>query len=143
MDNPEISPSIIARSKQQPFSIDLVNGEFKSDPSGVANSFNALFSPCFSFLLRIKRPGLCHFSLFGFSSMHTTSFFTKQPQMSGISASSQPHTLDLLRCRTRSHYNSFIQRTASLWDSLSCICLPPSYNIDCFQRNINSYLELP
>ncbi len=60
-----------------------------------------------------------------------------------ISASSHPYTLDLLRCRTRSHFNSFCPRSASLWNSLPGACFPPSYNLDCFKRNINSYLQLP
>ena len=47
----------------------------------------------------------------------------------------------LLRCRTKSHSNSFISHnTASLWNSLPGACFPQSYNLDCFKRDINSYL---
>ena len=60
-----------------------------------------------------------------------------------LSACSHPYTLALLRCRTKSHSNSFFQRTASLWNSLPGACFPPSYNLDCFKKNINSYLQLP
>ena len=48
-----------------------------------------------------------------------------------------------LRCRTKSYSNSFFPRAASLWNSLPGACFPPSYNLDCFKRNINSYLQLP
>ena len=59
-----------------------------------------------------------------------------------LSACSHPYTLALQRCRTESHSNSFFPRTASLWNSLPGACFPPSYNVDCFKRNINSYLQL-
>ena len=51
--------------------------------------------------------------------------------------SSHHYTRALLRCRTISHSNSFIQRSASLWNSLPWLCFPPSYNLDC------SYHQLP
>ena len=60
-----------------------------------------------------------------------------------LSACSHPYTLALPRCRTKSYSNSFFPRTASLWNSLPGACFPPSYNLDCFKRNINSYLQLP
>ena len=60
-----------------------------------------------------------------------------------LSACSHPYTLALPRCRTKSYSNSFFQRTASLWNSLPGACFPPSYNLDCFKKNINSYLQLP
>ena len=53
------------------------------------------------------------------------------------------YTLALPRCRTKSYSNSIFPRTASLWNSLPGACFPPSYNLDCFKRNINSYLQLP
>ena len=52
-------------------------------------------------------------------------------------------TLALPRCRTKSYSNSFFPRTASLWNSLPGACFSASYNLDCFKRNINSYLQLP
>ena len=33
---------------------------------------------------------------------------------------------------------SFTSRTAPLWNSLPGACFPPSYNLDCFKRNVNS-----
>ena len=59
------------------------------------------------------------------------------------SACSHTYTLALLRCRTRVIPTAFFPRTASLWNSLPGACFPPSYNLDCFKKNINSYLQLP
>ena len=55
-----------------------------------------------------------------------------------LSACSHPYTLALPRCRTKSYSNRFFPRTASLWNSLPGACFPPSYNLYCFKRNINS-----
>ena len=60
-----------------------------------------------------------------------------------LSACSHPYTQALPRCRTKSYSNSFFPRAASLWNSLPGACFPPSYNLDCFKKNINSYLQLP
>ena len=59
-----------------------------------------------------------------------------------LSACSHPYTLALPRCRTKSYSNSFCPRFASLWN-LPGACFPSSYNLDCFKKNINSYLQLP
>ncbi len=56
-----------------------------------------------------------------------------------LSAFSHPYTLALLRCRAKSHSNSFIPCTASLWSSLPGACFPPSYNLACFKRK-NQFL---
>ena len=63
------------------------------------------------------------------------------PRSISLAASSHPYTLKVAE-RTRSHSNSFIPRTAYLLNSLPCACFPPSYNLDCFKRNINSYIQL-
>ena len=49
-----------------------------------------------------------------------------------LSASSHPYTLDLLRCKTRSHSNSFIPCTASLWTVLREISIPASSSPELF-----------
>ena len=58
-----------------------------------------------------------------------------------LSACSHPYIIALPRCKTKSHSNSFFPRTASLWNSLPGACFPQSYNLYCFKRNINSYLQ--
>ena len=56
------------------------------------------------------------------------------------SASSQSYTLDLLRCKTMSHSNSFIPHSASLWNSWHGACFSPSYKLDCFfKEEYDSY----
>ena len=50
--------------------------------------------------------------------------------------------LSLFNLKSKTHSNSFIPCPASPWNSLPGACFPPSYNLDCFKRNINSCLQL-
>ena len=104
--------------------------------------------PMYNLFPAVGPPPASIFSTFHYSNC-TTSVSALVPPIrtfecaTRLSASSHPYTLDLLRCRTRSHSKSFIPCTAYLWNSLPGACFPPSHNLDCFRRNINSYLQLP
>ncbi len=60
-----------------------------------------------------------------------------------LSACSHPYTLALLRCRTKSHSNSFIPHTASLCNSLPGACFHPFYNLDCFKKTVLRRISIP
>jgi len=47
----------------------------------------------------------------------------------------------LPRRNTSTYSESFIPRTASIWNSLPDDCFPETYNLDLFKRNANSYLS--
>lgn len=54
--------------------------------------------------------------------------------------SSHPFVVTLETCRTSLFKDSFIQRTARLWNSLPREVFPEAYNLQKFKKNTNSYL---
>ena len=78
--------------------------------------------------------------LFGLSNLvPPVRVFERKPR---LSTCSHPYTLAIPRCRTKSYTDSFFPRAASLWNSLPGACFPPSYDLSCFKRNLNSHLQL-
>ncbi|KAG5898378.1 hypothetical protein JTB14_015809 [Gonioctena quinquepunctata] len=54
--------------------------------------------------------------------------------------SSHPFVVTLETCRTSLFKDSFIQRTARLWNSMPREVFPEAYNLQKFKKNTNSYL---
>ena len=54
--------------------------------------------------------------------------------------SAHPFVVNLERCRTALYQNSFIHRTARLWNSLPEEVFPTTYNLQKFKKNSNTYL---